>query len=64
MRTREEPHVRSRAIVLFDTCDVWVGLQTAQQLDMTLSQVRERPDDILLSKYHVFNPNKSGCLSM
>jgi hypothetical protein len=27
-----------RAIVLFDTCDVWLGLQTAQQLDLTLSQ--------------------------
>jgi hypothetical protein len=27
-----------RAIVLFDTCDVWLGLQTAQQLDLTLAQ--------------------------
>ena len=35
-------HVRTRAIVLFDTCDVWVGAQTAQQLDRSLSQVRFR----------------------
>ena len=34
-----QAHVRTRAIVLFDTCDVWVGAQTAQQLDRTLSQV-------------------------
>merc|ERR1719341_833664 len=33
MRPRGPGHLRTRAIVLFDTCDVWVGAQTAQQLD-------------------------------
>ena len=32
MRSRVHAHVRERAIVLFDTCDVWLGLQTAQQM--------------------------------
>ena len=35
---------RHRAIVLFDTCDVWLGLQTAQQLDLTLNQVMVEGD--------------------
>ena len=35
---------RHRAIVLFDTCDVWLGLQTAQQLDLTLNQVMMEGD--------------------
>ena len=42
MRPRGQGHLRTRAIVLFDTCDVWVGAQTAQQLDRSLSQVRFR----------------------
>ena len=41
LRGPGQGHVRTRAIVLFDTCDVWVGAQTAQQLDRTLSQVRD-----------------------
>ena len=35
-----------RAILLFDTCDVWVGLQTAQQLDLSLSQCLAEGDYI------------------
>merc|ERR1719447_2388861 len=35
-----------RAILLFDTCDVWVGLQTAQQLDLSLNQCLAEGDYI------------------
>ena len=46
IRSRDQPHVRERAIVLFDTCDVWVGTKTAQQLDMSLGQVMVEGDHV------------------
>ena len=37
-----------RAIVLFDTCDVWLGLQTAQQLELSLAEVLAEGDYVKL----------------
>ena len=48
VRMKTPGHGRARAIVLFDTCDVWVGQQTAQQLDMTLGQVMVEGDHVKL----------------
>ena len=44
VRTRR----RDRAIVLFDTCDVWLGNMTVQQMDMNLKQVMSRGDYVKL----------------
>ena len=46
IRMRAPGNVRERAIVLFDTCDVWVGLQTAQQMDMALNTVMKEGDHV------------------
>ena len=36
------PYDRYRAIVLFDTCDLWLGEHTATELNMSLNQcIRE-----------------------
>ena len=39
---------RARAIVLFDTCDVWLGKMTVQQRDMNLNQVMSKGDYVKL----------------
>ena len=46
MRAPGSSNVRARAIVLFDTCDVLVGLQTAQQMDMALHTVMKEGDHV------------------
>ena len=46
MRAPGSSNVRARAIVLFDTCDVWVGVQTAQQMDMALHTVMKEGDHV------------------
>ena len=42
-----------RAIVLFDTCDVWLGLQTAQQMDLALSQCLAEGDYVRMRAIQV-----------
>ena len=44
MNSRGESHRKERAIVLFDTCDVWIGKLTVQQMDMNLNQVMSKGD--------------------
>ena len=39
---------KERAIVLFDTCDVWLGNMTVQQMDLNLNQVMARGDYVKL----------------
>lgn len=44
MNSSDGNHIKERAIVLFDTCDVWIGKETVQQRDMNLNQVMSKGD--------------------
>ena len=44
MNSCDGSHRKERAIVLFDTCDVWMGKVTVQQMDMNLNQVMIKGD--------------------
>ena len=44
MNSSDGSHRKERAIVLFDTCDVWMGKVTVQQMDMNLNQVMSKGD--------------------
>ena len=40
------PHDRYRAIVLFDTCDLWLGEHTATELNTSLTECMREGDYI------------------